>query len=87
VRQPSLWRRRHRGITTLVAAVLAVSVSFASGRTMGWVDGFLYDLSLAINRERPGSNGEPVAVIALDRGSLASPELAATFSSGRSGPN
>ena len=78
MRQPSLWRRRHRGITTLVAAVLAVSVSFASGRTMGWVDGFLYDLSLAINRERPGSNGEPVAVIALDRGSLASPELAAT---------
>ncbi len=78
MRHPSLWRRRHREITALIAAVLAVTASLALGRTMGWLDGFLYDFSLAINRERPGSGGEPVAVIALDRGSLASPELAAT---------
>src|SRR5690242_9220618 len=45
---------------------------------MGWVDGFLYDLSLAIAPGRPGNGGEPVAIIALDRGSLASGELAAT---------
>ena len=39
---------------------------------MGWVDGFFYDLSLAIQAVRPGTDGEPVAVIAVDRSSLAS---------------
>ena len=75
---PSLWRRRHREITALAAALLALAASLAWGPAMGWVDGFLYDLSLAIDRARPGDGGEPVAVIALDRGSLASEELAAT---------
>jgi adenylate cyclase len=74
----SLWRRRHREITVLAAAVLALAASLAWGSRMGWVDGFFYDLSLAINQLRPGSGGEPVAVIALDRGSLASEELAST---------
>ena len=45
---------------------------------MGTVDGFFYDLSLAVHAARPGTRGEPVAVIAIDRGSLGSEELAAT---------
>ena len=45
---------------------------------MGWFDGFFYDLSLAANGTRPGVGGEPVAVIAIDRGSLDAAELAAT---------
>ena len=45
---------------------------------MGWFDGFFYDLSLAANGARPGVGGEPVAVIAIDRGSLDAAELAAT---------
>lgn len=58
--------------------MLALAASLAWGSRMGWVDGFSYDLSLAINRLRPSAGGEPVAVIALDRGSLASEELAST---------
>jgi class 3 adenylate cyclase/CHASE2 domain-containing sensor protein len=45
---------------------------------MNWIDGWFYDLSLATHRIRPGTDGEPVAVIAMDRGSLDSEELAAT---------
>jgi len=45
---------------------------------MKWVDGLLYDLSLATHRARPGVGGEPVAVIAVDRSSLDSEELAGT---------
>jgi adenylate cyclase len=42
------------------------------------VDGFFYDLSLAVQGARPGVGGEPVAVIAVDSESLDSQELAAT---------
>jgi class 3 adenylate cyclase len=45
---------------------------------MNGADGLFYDLSLAANAMRPGTGGEPVAVIAMDRGSLDSEELAAT---------
>jgi adenylate cyclase len=45
---------------------------------MGAVDGFFYDLSLAVHGKRPGVSGEPVAVIAVDRDSLDAEELAAT---------
>jgi class 3 adenylate cyclase len=45
---------------------------------MNWADGMLYDLSLATHGVRPGTGGDPVAVIAMDRGSLDSEELAAT---------
>jgi len=44
---------------------------------MGPLDGLAYDMSLAITDRRPGTHNEPVAVIALDRDSLASDELAA----------
>ena len=37
-----LWRRRHREITMMAAAVMAVVASLASGTTMNWVDGLFY---------------------------------------------
>ena len=43
---------------------------------MGPLDGLVYDLSLAVSDSRPGTRDEPVAVIALDRESLDSDELA-----------
>ncbi|MBV8336456.1 MAG: CHASE2 domain-containing protein, partial [Alphaproteobacteria bacterium] len=48
------------------------------GNATEWVDGLFYDLSLTVQGARPGARGEPVAVIAIDRGSLDSEELAAT---------
>jgi adenylate cyclase len=62
----------------LLAAGIALAASLASGRTMGWVDGFFYDLSLATHGARPGTDDQPVAVIAIDRGSLDAEELAGT---------
>jgi adenylate cyclase len=50
----------------------------AMGRMTSWADGFFYDLSLANHGMRPGTGGEPVVVIAMDRSSLDSEELAAT---------
>src|ERR1051325_1221105 len=44
---------------------------------MGLLDGLVYDLSLAVSGSRPGRMDEPVALIALDRDSLDSDELAA----------
>jgi adenylate cyclase len=61
-----------------MAAALALVASLVSGTATGWIDGFFYDLSLATHGIRPGTGGEPVAVIAIDRSSLASEELAAT---------
>ena len=74
----SLWRRRHREITAVAAAAIALVASLVSGTTMNWFDGLFYDLSLTMHGARPGTGGEPVAVIAMDRGSLDSEELAAT---------
>src|SRR5690349_9439539 len=74
----ALWRRRHREIRMMAAGGMAVVASLASGTTMNWVDGLFFDLSLTINGARPGTAGEPVAVIAMDRSSLDSEELAAT---------
>jgi adenylate cyclase len=62
----------------LVAASLALVASLAMGRMTSWADGFFYDLSLANHGMRPGTGGEPVVVIAMDRSSLDSEELAAT---------
>ena len=62
----------------MAAAAMALVASLASGATMNWFDGLFYDLSLATHGVRPGTGGEPVAVIAMDRGSLDSEELADT---------
>lgn len=74
--RPALLRRHYRMIVTVFAGLLAVVASLTAGTRMNPVDGFFYDLSLAMTRKRPGTNGRPVAVIALDRKSLASDELA-----------
>jgi adenylate cyclase len=65
-------------MTMMAAAAMAVVASLASGTTMNWVDGLFFDLSLTTHGVRPGTAGEPVAVIAMDRSSLDSEELAAT---------
>jgi adenylate cyclase len=72
---PQMWRRGHRGVVTILAAVLAVVASLAAGTRMDPVAGLVYDLSLTATATRPGTGGEPVAVIALDDESLASNEL------------
>src|SRR5690349_7836593 len=76
--EPALWRRHYRETAILAAAAMALIATLASGTTMNWVDGLFYDLSLASHGVRPGTGGEPVAVIAMDRTSLDSEELAAT---------
>jgi adenylate cyclase len=72
------FRRYRRAIVTGVAGALGVAASLVSGPRMNPVDGFIYDLSLSLTSRRPGGEAEPVAVIALDPDSLASPELSAT---------
>jgi adenylate cyclase len=71
-------RRHHRAITTILAASLTLAASLISGTPGGWIDGFFYDLALAARAARPGTGGDPVAVIAIDRDSLAADELAST---------
>jgi adenylate cyclase len=70
-----MWRRGHRWVVTILAAALAVVASLAAGTRMDPVAGLVYDLSLTATARRPGTGGEPVAVIALDDESLASNEL------------
>jgi len=72
-----VWGRYRRAIVTVLLGVLAASATFSTGDGIGLLDGLVYDLSLAITDRRPGTRDEPVAVIALDRDSLASDELAA----------
>ncbi|HWB51477.1 MAG TPA: adenylate/guanylate cyclase domain-containing protein [Stellaceae bacterium] len=61
----------------VLAGGLAAAASLALGPAMSPVDGLLYDVSLNLTAKRPGTAGEPVAVVALDEESLGSPELAA----------
>src|SRR5215475_3712621 len=76
--RPAFSRRHHRVITAVLAAALALAVSLTTGVSIEWVDGFFYDLALAVHGARPGINGEPVAIIAVDSDSLAADELAST---------
>jgi adenylate cyclase len=76
-RRFTLWGRHRRAIVTVVLGALAAVASLLSGDGMGLFDGVVYDLSLAVTDRRPGTRNEPVAVIALDRDSLDSDELAA----------
>jgi hypothetical protein len=73
----AVWTRYRRATVTIVLAALAALASAAGGSEMGLLDGLLYDFSLAANKARPGTTDESVAVIALDRDSLDSQELAA----------
>lgn len=69
--------RYYRAVVTVLAGILAAAASLAAGPRMNPIDGLVYDLSLATTDRRAGTLGEPVAVIAIDRDSLASEELAA----------
>jgi class 3 adenylate cyclase len=71
-------RRHYRIVVVILAGVLAASGSVLLGAAMTPVDGLLYDFSLTLTAKRPGTAGEPVAVVALDAESLTAPELAAT---------
>ncbi len=55
-----------------------MTASLTTGASFDWVDGFFYDLGLATHGARPGSGGEPVAVIAVDGDSLGADELSST---------
>jgi adenylate cyclase len=55
-----------------------LTASLTTGASFNWADGFFYDLGLAIHGARPGTGGEPVAVIAVDAASLAADELSST---------
>jgi adenylate cyclase len=78
LRRFTAWVRYHRAIVILAAAALGAAASLSISSDMSPLDGLVYDLSLAATDRRPGDRGEPVAVIALDRESLDSDELAAT---------
>jgi adenylate cyclase len=69
-------RRHYRLLITILVGLAASVLGLAMDDRMNPVDGFFYDLSLATTRARPGTAAEPVAVIVLDRDSLASDELA-----------
>ena len=70
--------RYHRRVVTATVGVLAVLAGWTLGGEMRPLDGLVYDASLAITDRRPGTHDEPVAVIALDRESLESQDLATT---------
>jgi adenylate cyclase len=73
----AVWRQYRRVVVTIALGVLFAVAGLAAGEGMGLLDGVFYDMSLAVNDHRPGTPDESVAVIALDRDSLDSPELAA----------
>ena len=42
---------------TILAAALALAASLTTGISFDWVDGFFYDLGLAVHGTRPGVSG------------------------------
>ena len=68
-------RRHLRAFVTLIVGGLAAIASLAVGDRMEPFDGFFFDLSLSATSERPGRVDDAVAVVALDKDSLDSPEL------------
>src|SRR6185312_12197580 len=72
----SMKLRARRGMVVALLAALAAAAAVLAQDGIGPLDGLVYDLALATAARRPGTGGEPVAVIALDRDSLAADELA-----------
>jgi CHASE2 domain-containing sensor protein len=70
-------RRHYQTIVVVGAAIVVAWISLVASDRINLIDGLLYDLSLAATGKRPGTTATPVAVIALDRDSLADPELSA----------
>jgi class 3 adenylate cyclase/CHASE2 domain-containing sensor protein len=65
-----------RVVVTVLLAVIAGAASMIRDSEINPADGLLYDLALALSPYRPGTGGEPVAVVAMDETSLATQELA-----------
>jgi adenylate cyclase len=71
------FRRRYREIVLLAALLAAAMLVAVTGGRMELVDGFLYDLAIAIAPLPPPAPSK-VVVIAIDEASLASETLAST---------
>jgi len=71
-------RRRYREIVILAALVAAATLAGVTGGRVELVDGFLYDIAIAIAPFRPAPAPSNVVIIAIDERSLASDTLAST---------
>ena len=71
-------RRWYRELVILAALVAAATLAAATGGRIELVDGFLYDLAIAIAPFRPAPAPSNVVVVAIDEKSLASETLAST---------
>jgi adenylate cyclase len=71
-------RRRYREIVILAALAAAAILAVVTGGRIELVDGFLYDLAIAIAPFRPPPAPSKVVVVAIDEKSLASETLAST---------
>jgi adenylate cyclase len=71
-------RRRYRELVILAALVAAATLAAATDGRIELVDGFLYDLAIAIAPFRPAPAPSNVVVVAIDEKSLASETLAST---------
>ena len=71
-------RRRYREIVILAALLAAAMLVAVTGGRVELVDGFLYDLAIAIAPFRPPPTPPKVVVIAIDEKSLSSETLAST---------
>jgi len=69
------FRRHHRLLVTLIAVLAAAFFALATDGRIELLDGTLYDLAVAL-RATPTERDTRVAVIAVDRESLAAPALA-----------
>ena len=75
--RPAVLRRTYQIAVIILAGVVAAMASLGLGPAMSAGDGLIYDFALSLTTKRPGTPGEPVAIVALDWDSLAAPELAA----------
>ena len=71
-------RRRYREIVILAALLAAALLAVVTGGRIELVDGFLYDIAIAIAPFRPPPAPSNVVVVAIDERSLASETLATT---------
>lgn len=71
-------RRRYRELVILAALVAAAMLALVTGGRIELVDGFLYDIAIAIAPLRSAPAASNVVVVAVDEKSLASETFAST---------